>query len=138
MDRRSRGPTRFSSPAPADSSAAGSSATCRRTASPNLRAVDIKPLDEWYQVLPGVDNRVADLRSLEACRDAVRGVAHVYNLACDMGGMGFIEANRAACMISVLINTHLLMAAQGRGRQAALLLLVGVHLQRRAPAGSPT
>ena len=62
----------------------------------NLRAVDIKPLDEWYQVLPDVDNRVADLRMLENCRDAVRGVAHVYNLACDMGGMGFIEANRAA------------------------------------------
>ena len=47
-------------------------------------------------MLPGVDNRVADLRSLEACEEAVRGVAHVYNLACDMGGMGFIEANKAA------------------------------------------
>jgi nucleoside-diphosphate-sugar epimerase len=78
----------------------------------NLRAIDNKPLDEWYQVLPGVDNRIADLRSLEACKDAVRGVAHIYNLACDMGGMGFIEANKAACMISVLINTHLLMAAK--------------------------
>jgi nucleoside-diphosphate-sugar epimerase len=76
----------------------------------DLRAVDNKPLDEWHQVLPGVDNRVADLRSLEACREAVEGIAHVYNLACDMGGMGFIEANRAVCMISVLINTHLLMA----------------------------
>jgi GDP-D-mannose 3',5'-epimerase len=80
-----------------------------------VRAVDLKPLDEWYQVLPGVESRVADLRSLEACRDAVRGVAHVYNLACDMGGMGFIEANKAACMISVLINTHLLMAGQEAG-----------------------
>ena len=81
----------------------------------NLRAVDIKPLDEWHQVLPGVDNRVADLRALETCREAVQGIAHVYNLACDMGGMGFIEANRAACMISVLINTHLLMAARDEG-----------------------
>jgi nucleoside-diphosphate-sugar epimerase len=80
-----------------------------------LRAVDIKPLDEWHQVLPGVDNRVADLRSLENCRDAVRGIAHVYNLASDMGGMGFIEANRAACMISVLINTHLLIAGRDEG-----------------------
>jgi nucleoside-diphosphate-sugar epimerase len=80
-----------------------------------LRAVDIKPLDEWYQVLPGVDNRVADLRSLETCKDAVRGIAHVYNLACDMGGMGFIEANRAVCMISVLINTHLLIAGRDEG-----------------------
>jgi GDP-D-mannose 3', 5'-epimerase len=77
----------------------------------DVRAVDNKPLEHWYQVLP-VDNRVADLRSLEACHDAVRGVAHIYNLACDMGGMGFIEANKAACMISVLINTHLLIAAK--------------------------
>jgi GDP-D-mannose 3',5'-epimerase len=81
----------------------------------SLRAVDIKPLDEWHQVLPDVDNRVADLRALETCRDAVRGIAHVYNLACDMGGMGFIEANRAACMVSVLINTHLLIAGRDEG-----------------------
>jgi GDP-D-mannose 3', 5'-epimerase len=80
-----------------------------------LRAIDIKPLDEWHQVLEGVDNRVGDLRSLETCRDAVSGVAHVYNLACDMGGMGFIEANRASCMISVLINTHLLVAGRDEG-----------------------
>ena len=83
----------------------------------DVRAVDIKPLEEWYQVLPGVDNRVGDLRSLDACTDAVRGVAHVYNLACDMGGMGFIEANRALCMVSVLINTHLLMAGKDAGVQ---------------------
>jgi GDP-D-mannose 3',5'-epimerase len=81
----------------------------------DLRAIDIKPLDEWHQVIEGVDNRVADLRSLETCRDAVRGIAHVYNLASDMGGMGFIEANRAACMISVLINTHLLIAGRDEG-----------------------
>jgi GDP-D-mannose 3', 5'-epimerase len=80
-----------------------------------LRAIDIKPLDEWHQVIEGVDNRVADLRALEACKDAVRGIAHVYNLASDMGGMGFIEANRAACMISVLINTHLLIAGRDEG-----------------------
>jgi GDP-D-mannose 3', 5'-epimerase len=83
----------------------------------DLRAIDIKPLDEWHQLLEGVDNRVADLRSLEACRDAVSGIAHVYNLACDMGGMGFIEANRASCMISVLINTHLLIAGRDEGVQ---------------------
>jgi len=81
----------------------------------NLRAIDIKPIEEWHQVLPGVDNRVADLRSLETCKRAVRGIEHTYNLACDMGGMGFIEANRAACMISVLINTHLLLAARDQG-----------------------
>jgi GDP-D-mannose 3',5'-epimerase len=81
----------------------------------NLRAIDNKPLDEWHQVIEGVENRVADLRALEACRDAVNGIAHVYNLASDMGGMGFIEANRAACMISVLINTHLLIAGRDEG-----------------------
>jgi GDP-D-mannose 3', 5'-epimerase len=81
----------------------------------DLRAIDIKPLDEWHQVIEGVDNRVADLRSLDTCRDAVSGIAHVYNLACDMGGMGFIEANRASCMISVLINTHLLIAGRDEG-----------------------
>src|SRR4051812_46694286 len=75
----------------------------------SVRAIDIKPFDEWYQVHPGVENRVSDLRSLGACKAAVEGIQHVYNLACDMGGMGFIEANKAACMISVLINTHLLM-----------------------------
>ena len=81
----------------------------------NLRAIDIKPLDEWYQVQPGVQSIVSDLRSLEACEAAVRDIQHVYNLACDMGGMGFIEANRALCMISVLINTHLLMAGKEQG-----------------------
>jgi nucleoside-diphosphate-sugar epimerase len=83
----------------------------------NVRAVDIKPFDEWYQVSSDVDNRIADLRSLDACREAVSGIAHIYNLACDMGGMGFIEANKARCMISVLINTHLLMAAKDEGVQ---------------------
>ncbi len=87
----------------------------------NLRAVDIKPTAEWYQVLPDVDNRVADLRSLDACMDAVDGIADVYNLACDMGGMGFIEANKAHCMISVLINTHLLMAGRDAGVQRHFL-----------------
>lgn len=80
-----------------------------------IRAIDVKPLDEWYQVSPGVESRVADLRSLEECKRAVDGIAGVYNLACDMGGMGFIEANRAACMVSVLINTHLLMAGKDAG-----------------------
>jgi len=100
----------------------------------HVRAVDIKPLDEWHQILDGVDNRVADLRSLDACREAVRDVAHVYNLACDMGGMGFIEANRAACMISVLINTHLLMAGRDEGVKRHFLsssaCVYNVDLQR--------
>jgi GDP-D-mannose 3',5'-epimerase len=80
-----------------------------------IRAVDIKPTDEWYQVFPEVENVVADLKSLESCVDACRGAAEVYNLAADMGGMGFIENNKALCMLSVLINTHLLMAARDAG-----------------------
>jgi GDP-D-mannose 3',5'-epimerase len=77
-----------------------------------VRAVDIKPLDEWYQRFPGVENLQLDLQDKQACETAVRGAAFVYNLAADMGGMGFIENNRALCMLSVLINTHLLMAAR--------------------------
>ncbi|HVX16183.1 MAG TPA: NAD-dependent epimerase/dehydratase family protein [Pirellulales bacterium] len=83
----------------------------------NVRAVDIKPLDEWYQVFPEVDNVVADLKDKRACVEACDGAWHVYNLAADMGGMGFIENNKALCMLSVLINTHLLMASQAAGVQ---------------------
>jgi nucleoside-diphosphate-sugar epimerase len=76
-----------------------------------VRAVDLKPLERWYQRFEGAENMEADLRGLVECRRAVDGAAFVYNLAADMGGMGFIEANKAACMLNVLINTHLLMAA---------------------------
>ncbi len=80
-----------------------------------VRAVDIKPVAEWYQLFPAADNRVLDLKSLANCRTAVAGAARVYNLAADMGGMGFIETHKAECMLSVLINTHLLMAAREAG-----------------------
>lgn len=76
-----------------------------------IRSVDIKPIDAWYQVFPQVENVIADLKDKEACLAACRGAAEVYNLAADMGGMGFIENNKALCMLSVLINTHLLIAA---------------------------
>ncbi|NNE33615.1 MAG: NAD-dependent epimerase/dehydratase family protein [Rhodothermales bacterium] len=78
----------------------------------DIRSVDVKPLSEWYQVHPDVENLVLDLREIEACRVATDGCSDVYNLAADMGGMGFIEANKALCMLSVLINTHMLMAAR--------------------------
>jgi GDP-D-mannose 3',5'-epimerase len=77
-----------------------------------LRAVDVKPINEWYQTFPEVDNRTLDLRDIKACRQAANGAREIYNLACDMGGMGFIETHKAECMISVLINTHMLMAAR--------------------------
>jgi nucleoside-diphosphate-sugar epimerase len=76
-----------------------------------IRAVDLKPLDQWWQLFPEVDNRQLDLRRKEDCDAALEGACEVYNLAADMGGMGFIENNKALCMLSVLINTHLLQAA---------------------------
>ncbi|QDV76285.1 NAD-dependent epimerase/dehydratase family protein [Botrimarina mediterranea] len=81
----------------------------------NIRSVDIKPTEEWYQVFDDVDNVVADLKLKDACEAATKDAVEVYNLAADMGGMGFIENNRALCMLSVLINTHLLEAAQAAG-----------------------
>ena len=78
----------------------------------NIRAVDIKPLGEWYQKFDQVENLSLDLGEKEAAETALAGAAQVYNLAADMGGMGFIENNRALCMLTVLINTHLLMAAK--------------------------
>jgi len=77
----------------------------------NVRAVDVKPESDWYQVHPEAENNVLDLRRLDACREAVAGTTEIFNLSADMGGMGFIENNKAACMLSVLINTHLLEAA---------------------------
>jgi GDP-D-mannose 3',5'-epimerase len=77
-----------------------------------VRAVDCKPLDDWFQLHERSDNRVLDLSLREASEQAVEGVADVYNLAADMGGMGFIEGNKALCMLSVLINTNLLMASE--------------------------
>ena len=82
------------------------------SAGKDVKCVDVKPLDEWHQVHDGARNIVADLMHPEACDVVVQGTDEVYNLAADMGGMGFIENNKAACMLSVLINTHLLMAAR--------------------------
>jgi nucleoside-diphosphate-sugar epimerase len=80
-----------------------------------VRSVDIKPVEDWYIVSREVENVVGDLRLVEVCREAVAGAGNVYNLAADMGGMGFIEKNKALCMLSVLINTHLLQAAASEG-----------------------
>jgi nucleoside-diphosphate-sugar epimerase len=80
-----------------------------------IRAIDFKPQDQWWQLFPEVDNWQSDLKLRENCDAALEGAAEVYNLAADMGGMGFIENNKALCMLSVLINTHLLQAAQAHG-----------------------
>ncbi|WP_307816448.1 NAD-dependent epimerase/dehydratase family protein [Nocardioides limicola] len=77
-----------------------------------VRSVDVKPTEEWYQVHPDAENSVADLSLLENAMSATDGAAQVFMLAADMGGMGFIENNKAACMLSVLTSTHMLQAAK--------------------------
>lgn len=78
----------------------------------HVTAVDIKPLSNWYQISHSATNISADLSLLDNCIQVTAGTDEVYNLAADMGGMGYIENNKAACMLSVLINTHLLIAAK--------------------------
>ena len=80
-----------------------------------IRAVDRKPLPEWYQHVPGVERLSADLSEKENAIRAVEGAVEVYNLAADMGGMGFIERFRVECLRSVLINTHMIEAAWRAG-----------------------
>ena len=80
-----------------------------------VRAVDIKPLNEWYQKTEGVENLSLDLKDKTNCEIAAADTSLVYQLAADMGGMGFIENNKALCMLSVLTNTHMLMAAKDAG-----------------------
>jgi len=80
-----------------------------------VRAVDAKPMSEWHQVFDEVENLVCDLSDLGNCRRVTDGATQVYQLAADMGGMGFIENNKALCMLSVLPSTHMLMAARDAG-----------------------
>ena len=81
----------------------------------DVRSVDCKPLGEWFQVFREAENLQLDLMEPEACRKAVDGSGTVFNLAADMGGMGFIELNKAACMLSVLTSTQMLVAARDAG-----------------------
>ncbi|MCC6862504.1 MAG: NAD-dependent epimerase/dehydratase family protein [Bryobacterales bacterium] len=87
----------------------------RRRGYRRIRSVDIKPFDEWYQRFDNVENLSLDLKNKDNCAIAARDAHEIYNLAADMGGMGFIETHKTECMLSVLINTHLLMAAREGG-----------------------
>src|SRR5215831_944438 len=80
-----------------------------------IRAVDKKPLPEWYQRVPGTECLTMDLSEEKNCRRACEGATEVYNLAADMGGMGFIERFRVECLRSILINTHMIEAAYKAG-----------------------
>jgi nucleoside-diphosphate-sugar epimerase len=82
-----------------------------------IRAIDRKPLPEWYQRVPGVESLSMDLSEKTNAVRAVEGAAEVYNMAADMGGMGFIERFRVECLRSILINTHLIEAAWRAGAQ---------------------
>ena len=81
----------------------------------HIRAVDRKPFEEWYQFFDDVENLHLNLALLGACQTAAKDADYVFNLACDMGGMGFIELNKALCMLSVLASTHMLVAAKDAG-----------------------
>ena len=72
---------------------------------------DIKPKDNWFQLFDKNNNFSLDLKNYENCLKVTEGVEHVFNMACNMGGMGFIENNKAECMLSVLITANLLRAS---------------------------
>ena len=99
-----------------DSSADTSSPTCSKQGK-DVRAVDIKPQDEWYQVHGDAENIVADCADMGDAHKIAVGTEEIYNLAADMGGMGFIENNKAECMLSVLTSTNMLVAARDAGTQ---------------------
>ena len=76
-----------------------------------VTCVDIKPKEFWFQIFDKNKNYSLDLKSYENCLKVTKDIDYIYNMACNMGGMGFIENNKAECMLSVLINTNLLRAS---------------------------
>ena len=100
----------------------------RRQGYKHIRAVDVKPFDEWYQRFDDVENLSLDLNLKENCDRTAKGADEIYNLAANMGGMGFIEQNKALCMLSVLINTHMLHGREGPRLPEVLLFLVSLRL----------
>ncbi len=93
-----------------------------------IRAVDKKPVSNWYQRIPGVESLRLDLSERDACVRAVENAVEVYNLAADMGGMGFIERFRVECMRSSLINTHMVEACLSGGGESLFLLIISLRL----------
>ena len=105
-----------------------------------VRAVDIRPVEEWQQRFPEAECLQLDLSGIDACQQAVDGVEEVYNLAADMGGVGYLTRYRARCMLSVLINTNLLRAAQERAVRRyfyASSACVYPTVRQTSPAVSP-
>lgn len=79
-----------------------------------VRAVDKKPVADWWQVFDASDWRMLDVSVYENCLEACRDIGYVFNLAADMGGMGFIETHKCDCAMNVLISAHMLKAAHVR------------------------
>ena len=73
--------------------------------------VDVKPFEYWFQIFDETRNLSLDLRNYDSCLKVSQNIDFIFNMACNMGGMGFIENNKAECMLSVLINTNLLRAS---------------------------
>ena len=79
----------------------------------SIIAVDIKPKEYWFQDFDDAINHYAmDMKEIDNCRMVTKNIDYVFNMACNMGGMGFIENNKAECMQSVLINTNLLISCK--------------------------
>ncbi len=78
----------------------------------NIVCADIKPIEYWFQIFENTKNHSLDLKEFENCLKVTSNIDYVFNMACNMGGMGFIENNKAECMLSVLINTNLLRACK--------------------------
>ena len=109
-----------------------------RSQGKRVRAVDAKPFSEWHQVFADVENVAYDLSDLGNCHRVTDGATEVYKLAADMGGMGFIENNKALCMLSVLTSTHMLHGRARRGRRALLLLAARPAFTRPTSRPTPT
>src|SRR3977135_928648 len=86
--------------------------TLRQRGFKKIRAVDVKVLPDWYQRFEDVENIQHNLKDLSAAYEVTKGARYVFNLACDMGGMWFIERFKAECMLSVMISTNMLLAAR--------------------------
>jgi GDP-D-mannose 3', 5'-epimerase len=100
-----------------------------------VRSIDLKARDQWYQVHSAAENIQADMALAAETKMAVDGIDTVYNLAADMGGMGFIENNKALCMLSVLTNTHMLLGGAEAGVEPVLLREFGVRVRGREADG---
>ena len=94
-------------------------------------ASDIKPKEYWFQDFDKVNNFYSmDMKDISNCRKVTKGIDYVFNMACNMGGMGFIENNKAECMQSVLINTNLLIACKEDNVKKYFFHLVRVHITK--------